>query len=238
MLAPFFRVNNHLFPGSTGHAALSGRALACPEGKYAPCSPLLWGPTLAGGGLDLTQLSIVSGKTCWVLYVDALVLNMDGNVLDALSLAAKAALADTRVPKVWLGVGDGEAWRGCGSRLRGGMARGTLGQEGQTWCCPTCTSMMQGWEGCAQASGHHGRARGAGTGCHQCGQERCGWVDVAQHGTRCAGWRQLQGLTTCMCEQQVWKPTQLVLDWRPCTPGPASLFSPTGGGDPGGGSRG
>lgn len=53
----------------------------------------------AGGGLDLSQLSIVAGKTCWVLYCDALVLNMDGNVLDALGLAVKAALSDTRVPK-------------------------------------------------------------------------------------------------------------------------------------------
>jgi exosome complex component RRP42 len=38
----------------------------------------------------MSSLCIVSGKTCWVLYVDALVLNMDGSVLDALSMAAKA----------------------------------------------------------------------------------------------------------------------------------------------------
>lgn len=44
----------------------------------------------------------MSGKTCWVLYVDALLLNMDGAVLDAISIAVKAALADTRVPRVEL----------------------------------------------------------------------------------------------------------------------------------------
>ncbi|GAB4822267.1 hypothetical protein N2152v2_009313 [Parachlorella kessleri] len=64
------------------------------------------GPTGRGGGVDLSQLSIVAGKTCWVLYVDALVLNIDGNVLDALSLAAKAALADTRIPKVEVTPGE------------------------------------------------------------------------------------------------------------------------------------
>ena len=46
---------------------------------------------LAGraGGVDLSTLSIVSGKTCWVLYVDALLLNIGGNLHDALSVAAK-----------------------------------------------------------------------------------------------------------------------------------------------------
>jgi exosome complex component RRP42 len=42
----------------------------------------------------------VPGKTCWLVYVDALVLNDGGNVLDALSIAARAALALTRVYKV------------------------------------------------------------------------------------------------------------------------------------------
>ncbi len=39
--------------------------------------------------MDLSTLSIVSGKTCWVLYVDALLLNIGGNLHDALSVAAK-----------------------------------------------------------------------------------------------------------------------------------------------------
>ena len=45
-----------------------------------------------GGGLDLTKLCITSGKTCWLLFVDALVLNMDGNVLDALSIATRVGM--------------------------------------------------------------------------------------------------------------------------------------------------
>lgn len=47
---------------------------------------------IAGGGLDLTALCVTSGKICWLLYVDALVLNMDGNVLDALSIAARVGM--------------------------------------------------------------------------------------------------------------------------------------------------
>lgn len=42
-----------------------------------------------GGGLDLSTLSIVSGKTCWVVYVDLLLLNIGGNLHDAASVAAK-----------------------------------------------------------------------------------------------------------------------------------------------------
>ena len=50
--------------------------------------------------LDLTTLSIVHGKTCWIMYIDAVVLSVGGNLLDVLSLAMKAALADTEIPKV------------------------------------------------------------------------------------------------------------------------------------------
>jgi exosome complex component RRP42 len=57
-------------------------------------------PFAAGTGLDPTTLCVVPGKACWVVYVDALVLNEGGNVLGALSLAVRAALAATRIPKV------------------------------------------------------------------------------------------------------------------------------------------
>jgi exosome complex component RRP42 len=50
-------------------------------------------------GLDLRQLCIVPGLHCWILNIDAIVLNYGGNVLDALMMAVRAALADTRVPR-------------------------------------------------------------------------------------------------------------------------------------------
>ncbi|KAL4856790.1 Exosome complex component RRP42 [Chlorella vulgaris] len=64
------------------------------------------GPSGRGGGIDLSVLSIVSGKTCWVLHVDALLLNIGGNLHDAVSAAAKAALADAKVPKVQVVPGE------------------------------------------------------------------------------------------------------------------------------------
>ncbi|KAK9906890.1 hypothetical protein WJX75_009799 [Coccomyxa subellipsoidea] len=56
-----------------------------------------------GGCVDLRALSIVSGRRCWILCIDALVLAADGSLLDALSITAKAALQDTRIPLVEVG---------------------------------------------------------------------------------------------------------------------------------------
>jgi exosome complex RNA-binding protein Rrp42 (RNase PH superfamily) len=39
--------------------------------------------------VDLRALSIVSGRRCWILCIDALVLAADGSLLDALSITAK-----------------------------------------------------------------------------------------------------------------------------------------------------
>nr|GEU72338.1 hypothetical protein [Tanacetum cinerariifolium] len=61
---------------------------------------LLGGKTGAGAGINLSSLSIVDGKVCWDLYIDGLVISMDGNVLDALGAAIKAALSNTGIPKV------------------------------------------------------------------------------------------------------------------------------------------
>lgn len=64
------------------------------------CVTFVVGVVAAGGSLDLKSLCMLPGKTCWVVYVDALLLNDGGNVLDALSIAVRAALALTRIPKV------------------------------------------------------------------------------------------------------------------------------------------
>ncbi|GER51573.1 exosome complex component RRP42 [Striga asiatica] len=53
-----------------------------------------------GAGIDLSSLSIVEGKICWDLYIDGLVVSSDGNILDALGAAIKAALSNTAIPKV------------------------------------------------------------------------------------------------------------------------------------------
>uniref|UniRef100_A0A5B7B0I5 Ribosomal RNA-processing protein 42 n=1 Tax=Davidia involucrata TaxID=16924 RepID=A0A5B7B0I5_DAVIN len=61
---------------------------------------LLGGKSGAGAGIDLSTLSIVEGKVCWDLYIDGLVISSDGNLLDALGAAIKAALSNTGIPKV------------------------------------------------------------------------------------------------------------------------------------------
>ncbi|XP_048494620.1 uncharacterized protein LOC104887169 isoform X2 [Beta vulgaris subsp. vulgaris] len=61
---------------------------------------LLGGKSGAGAGIDLSSLSIVEGKVCWDLYIDGLVVSCDGNLLDVLGAAIKAALSNTGIPKV------------------------------------------------------------------------------------------------------------------------------------------
>ncbi|XP_034245891.1 exosome complex component RRP42 [Thrips palmi] len=49
---------------------------------------------------DLKTLCIIKGVQCWKLYVDILILECGGNLFDAVSLAVKAALHNTMVPRV------------------------------------------------------------------------------------------------------------------------------------------
>ena len=60
--------------------------------------------------MDLRALSIVSGRRCWILCMDALVLAADGSILDALSIAAKVLLTLITPPRKWLCIIH---WRPC-----------------------------------------------------------------------------------------------------------------------------
>eukprot|EP00262_Sarcandra_glabra_P015464 TRINITY_DN4762_c0_g1_i1.p1 TRINITY_DN4762_c0_g1~~TRINITY_DN4762_c0_g1_i1.p1 ORF type:complete len:288 (+),score=65.38 TRINITY_DN4762_c0_g1_i1:211-1074(+) len=66
---------------------------------------LLGGKSGSGAGIDLSSLMVVEGKICWDLYIDGLVVSSDGNLLDALGAAIKAALSDTAIPKVQVALG-------------------------------------------------------------------------------------------------------------------------------------
>ncbi|UCG89982.1 MAG: exosome complex protein Rrp42 [Candidatus Heimdallarchaeota archaeon] len=46
------------------------------------------------------KLCVIPGKTVWILFVDVYILDDGGNLIDASALAAMAALANTRIPKV------------------------------------------------------------------------------------------------------------------------------------------
>ncbi|KAI5723373.1 hypothetical protein M8J76_005213 [Diaphorina citri] len=56
----------------------------------------------------LDKLSIVPRQMCWKLYVDILILELGGNLFDATSLAVKAALDCTRIPRVTTAAVDGK----------------------------------------------------------------------------------------------------------------------------------
>ncbi len=52
------------------------------------------------GCIDLEKLCIAEGEKVWIVFVDIHVLDYDGNLFDASSLGAIAALLDARFPKV------------------------------------------------------------------------------------------------------------------------------------------
>ncbi|XP_035903125.1 exosome complex exonuclease RRP42 [Anopheles stephensi] len=58
-------------------------------------------------GFDLSALCIMAKHQCWKLYVDVLILECGGNLFDAVSLAVKAALFNTRIPRVSTAMHDG-----------------------------------------------------------------------------------------------------------------------------------
>ncbi|GAB5585592.1 hypothetical protein Unana1_00492 [Umbelopsis nana] len=60
-------------------------------------------------GINFEKLCIIKGAQCWIVYIDAMILDYSGNVLDAVFMAAKAALFNTRIPKTQIqDLGDGE----------------------------------------------------------------------------------------------------------------------------------
>ncbi|XP_065161292.1 exosome complex component RRP42-like [Atheta coriaria] len=56
---------------------------------------------------DTRVLCIMKGRKCWKLYIDILLLECAGNLFDAVSLAVKSALWDTRIPKIKSVTADG-----------------------------------------------------------------------------------------------------------------------------------
>ncbi|XP_009343467.2 exosome complex component RRP42 isoform X1 [Pyrus x bretschneideri] len=66
---------------------------------------LLGGKSGSGAGIEVSSLVVVEGKICWDLYVDGLVVSSDGNLLDALGAAIKAALSNTGIPRVNVAAG-------------------------------------------------------------------------------------------------------------------------------------
>lgn len=59
--------------------------------------------------LARSTLCLVPGKVAWTVHVDAVVLTYDGALVDAVSVAIRAALLSTRLPHVEVvGGADGD----------------------------------------------------------------------------------------------------------------------------------
>ncbi|HNX09570.1 MAG TPA: exosome complex protein Rrp42 [Methanothrix sp.] len=56
--------------------------------------------------VDLEALCIVPGKQVWIIFIDVHILDDCGNILDAASLGAIAALLSTKVPASKFGLGE------------------------------------------------------------------------------------------------------------------------------------
>ena len=59
--------------------------------------------------IDLTKLCVTPAEKCWTCFVDVHVLDHSGNLIDAASLAALAALTHTTMPNVRFGIGTSDA---------------------------------------------------------------------------------------------------------------------------------
>lgn len=62
---------------------------------------------LGRGALDLKLLCIIKGQLAWKVYLDIVILEAGGSLLDACSLAACAALCSTELPRLRLIHGEG-----------------------------------------------------------------------------------------------------------------------------------
>jgi exosome complex component RRP42 len=56
--------------------------------------------------IDLSKLCIESGQKVWMVFIDVHVLDHDGNLMDAASLGAIAALMNTKMPNAKFGMGE------------------------------------------------------------------------------------------------------------------------------------
>ncbi|MDR2873884.1 MAG: exosome complex protein Rrp42 [Methanobrevibacter sp.] len=50
--------------------------------------------------VDLEKLSIVNGEKVWMIFIDLHVIDYDGNLFDAATLAVASALLNTKLPKI------------------------------------------------------------------------------------------------------------------------------------------
>jgi len=104
-------------------AAALASSFATPRVAQGYCR----GEAVGGDALDWAALGILPARRAWRLGCDCLVLSDDGALLDALSLALKAALADCTLPELEIvgggGAGAGEGQTDCDFELGHALRR-------------------------------------------------------------------------------------------------------------------
>lgn len=68
--------------------------------RNAELTAILGDVLVRSGALDRRMLGLVRGQHCWVIYIDVLVSDYDGNLIDAMLMASRLALGAMRLPKV------------------------------------------------------------------------------------------------------------------------------------------
>ncbi|KAG0285156.1 Exosome complex component RRP42 [Linnemannia gamsii] len=100
-------LNNELTQMMTRFLSHNTTSLTSASSTTAPSSTTSHNSNGAGG-INLSKLCIIPGEQCWILYVDALVLDYGGNLVDAVFMGTRAAIFDTRIPKTEVqDLGDG-----------------------------------------------------------------------------------------------------------------------------------
>lgn len=103
--------------GDAGPEAAADEIARRVQALYAPRAGIAPDGALAGcldacEGAPDSPMCLVPGEAVWALDVDCVVLSDDGNVLGAVSIAVRAALADVRLPSLLTAPSTGEGGGG------------------------------------------------------------------------------------------------------------------------------
>lgn len=89
--------------GGAGGAGLGGNLSAEDRQiaeRNAELGTILYDLLVKSGGINLRKFCLVPGKHCWILYVDVLVLEYAGNLVDVMMMATRLAFSRMNLPVV------------------------------------------------------------------------------------------------------------------------------------------
>eukprot|EP00607_Mallomonas_marina_P005520 CAMPEP_0182428780 /NCGR_PEP_ID=MMETSP1167-20130531/23572_1 /TAXON_ID=2988 /ORGANISM="Mallomonas Sp, Strain CCMP3275" /LENGTH=201 /DNA_ID=CAMNT_0024611873 /DNA_START=496 /DNA_END=1101 /DNA_ORIENTATION=- len=102
-------------------------------------SEYLQGIYYGSNAIDLKSLNILHGRFCWIVHIDLLILQDDGNLIDISSIASYCALHGTKLPGVELIEGESGEYEDF-ELLSGDLAEATVLQLHHV---PLCISVSK-----------------------------------------------------------------------------------------------